>query len=60
MKSYFLFNPLAGKGRAEQFALEIDSENPNATKLYTSLGFRPINIREFMGIPMTHMQKEVK
>lgn len=34
MKSYFLFNPLAGKGRAEQFALELDSENPNATKCY--------------------------
>lgn len=34
MKSYFLFNPLAGKGRAEQFALEVDSENPNATKCY--------------------------
>ena len=34
MKYYFLFNPLAGKGRAEQFALEIDSENPNATKCY--------------------------
>lgn len=34
MKSYFLFNPLAGKGRAEQFALEMDSENPDATKCY--------------------------
>ena len=34
MKSYFLFNPLAGKGRAEQFALELDSENPNAAKCY--------------------------
>lgn len=27
MKYYFLFNPLAGKGRAEQFSLELDSEN---------------------------------
>lgn len=34
MKYYFLFNPLAGKGRAEQFALEMDSENPNATKCH--------------------------
>ena len=34
MKSYFLFNPLAGKGRAEQFALEIDSENTHAAKCY--------------------------
>lgn len=34
MKYYFLFNPLAGKGRAEQFALEVDHENPNATKCY--------------------------
>ena len=40
--------------------LLVDNENPNAAKLYTSLGFRPINIREFMGIPMIHMQKEVK
>lgn len=39
--------------------LLVDNENPNAAKLYTSLGFRPINIREFMGIPMTHMQKTV-
>ncbi len=34
MKYYFLFNPLAGKGRAEQFALEIDRENPDSTKCY--------------------------
>ena len=34
MKSYFLFNPLAGKGRAEQFALELDSENTHAAKCY--------------------------
>ena len=32
MKSYFLFNPLAGKGRADQFALELDSENTHAAK----------------------------
>ena len=40
--------------------LLVDNENPNAAKLYTSLGFRPINIREFLEIPMTHMQKEVE
>ncbi len=34
MKYYFLFNPLAGKGRAQQFALEIDRDNPDATKCY--------------------------
>ncbi len=34
MKYYFLFNPLAGKGRAEHFALELDRENPDATKCY--------------------------
>ena len=34
MKSYFLFNPLAGKGRADQFALELDSENTHAAKCY--------------------------
>ncbi len=34
MKYYFLFNPLAGKGRAEQFALEVDRQNPDATKCY--------------------------
>ncbi len=32
MKYYFLFNPLAGKGRAEHFALELDRENPQNTK----------------------------
>lgn len=32
MKYYFLFNPLAGKGRAEQFAIELDRENPNSAK----------------------------
>ena len=40
--------------------LLVDNENPNAAKLYTSLGFRPINIREFMEIPMIHMQKTVE
>ena len=40
--------------------LLVDDENPNAAKLYTSLGFRPINIREFLEIPMTHMQKEIE
>ena len=39
--------------------LLVDDENPNAVKLYESLGFCPINIREFMGIPMTHMQKRL-
>mgnify|MGYP003415469000 FL=1 len=39
--------------------LLVDNENPTAAKLYTSLGFVPVNIREFLGIPMTHMQKEV-
>lgn len=29
MKHYFLFNPLAGKGKAEQFALGIDSKSSN-------------------------------
>ena len=40
--------------------LLVDNENPNAAKLYTSLGFHPINIREFMEIPMIHMQKTVE
>ena len=32
MKFYFLFNPLAGKGKAEQFALTLNSESPMQTK----------------------------
>ena len=39
--------------------LLVDNENPTAAKLYTSLGFAPVNIREFLGIPMTHMQKQL-
>lgn len=74
--SIAVFKEYRGKGiakaliaRAEERSREleipvlgllVDDENPNAAKLYTSLGFRPINIREFMEIPMTHMQKAVK
>ncbi len=32
MKYRFLFNPLAGKGKAEQLALKLDTENPQNTK----------------------------
>ncbi len=31
MKYHFLFNPLAGKGKAERFALELDTENAKST-----------------------------
>lgn len=39
--------------------LLVDKENPNAAKLYTSLGFEPVNEREFLEIPMIHMQKQI-
>ncbi len=39
--------------------LLVDNENPNAAKLYTSLGFRPINIGVFIGLPMTYMKRTV-
>ena len=31
MKYHFLFNPFAGKGKAERFALELDTENAQST-----------------------------
>ena len=39
--------------------LLVDKENPNAAKLYASLGFDPVNEREFLEIPMIHMQKQI-
>ena len=32
MKYHFLFNPLAGKGKAEKFALELDTSEPQNTR----------------------------
>ena len=40
--------------------LLVDKENPNAARLYASLGFEPVNEREFLEIPMIHMQKTVE
>ena len=39
--------------------LLVDKENPNVAKLYASLGFEPVNEREFLEIPMIHMQKQI-
>lgn len=39
--------------------LIVDSDNPNAAKLYTWLGFEPVGQREFFGHRMYHLQKRV-
>lgn len=50
-KSHELDIPILG--------LLVDKENPNAERLYSSLGFESVNTREFLGVPMTHMQKQI-
>ena len=38
--------------------LLVDSENPKAEQLYTSLGFRRVNATMFFDHSMWHMQRE--
>ena len=38
--------------------LIVDQENPNAERLYTSLGFKRVGVKPFFGHQMWHLQRE--
>ena len=40
-----------------KFGLIVDFDNPDAERLYTSLGFKRIKTRNFLGHQMWHLQK---
>ena len=42
--------------RGETLGLLVSEGNPNAKRLYTKLGFRPVGKRVLFGIPMEHLQ----
>lgn len=44
----------------DKVGLLVDSANPRAEKLYTSLGFRRVNATKFLGLDMWHMQAQRK
>lgn len=55
-----LLNAMSNKAFAEGHArvgLIVDFDNPRAERLYTSLGFRRVGTRPFLGHQMWHLQK---
>lgn len=55
-----LLNALCDKAFAEgykQAGLLVDFDNPNAERLYTSIGFRRVGTKKFLGHDMWHLQR---
>lgn len=46
----------AAKDGHRRFGLLVDFENPDAERLYTAIGFKPVGQRPFIGHMMKHMQ----
>lgn len=44
----------------EHVGLIVDFDNPDAERLYTSLGFRRVGVKPFLGHQMWHMQRSIE
>lgn len=46
----------SNKHAAKPFGLLVEPENETAKNIYQSMGFEPVGVNRFCGVPMTHMQ----
>ncbi|MBR7183936.1 MAG: GNAT family N-acetyltransferase, partial [Alistipes sp.] len=53
-----LCNRAATEGHS-RVGLIVDNINPQAERLYTSLGFKRVGSRQFLGHQMWHLQQEL-